>query len=159
MYELGSHKIFTSRDVLFHEDHFLFFSSIKQCSPHVLHCPLDDLDGNVSPISPLHSLLAQTPSHTTLDESNEHVSSPLNSHESNSAIASPPITHKSTRPTKLLNYLQDFHLGCGLPSRATQSSDSALVTSSSTSYSLSNLFLMIVWPLLIMLSRLLFLLK
>lgn len=58
--------------------------------------------------------------------------------ESNPRIDPPEIIRQSTCPTKRLDYLQDFHLGCRLPSRLSQSSDSAMGTSSSTPYPLSN---------------------
>lgn len=45
LYDLDSHKVFTSRDVIFQEDHFPFSSSVETSSPPFLPCPFDAPEG------------------------------------------------------------------------------------------------------------------
>jgi hypothetical protein len=117
LYDLDHHKTFISRDVLFHEDHFPFAKTSPQQSLQVLPIPFDIPDNITTPSSPVVEAQV-TPS--TIQ----------------AAPPPCPAIRRSTRSTQPPAYLRDFHLAQALPSRTTQSSESALVRSSGNPYSL-----------------------
>ncbi|KAF7129967.1 hypothetical protein RHSIM_Rhsim10G0068300 [Rhododendron simsii] len=62
LYDLGSHKVFTSHGVIFHQDHFPFSGSVETSSPPVLPCPFNAPEGGVSVSSPISTQLDPPPS-------------------------------------------------------------------------------------------------
>lgn len=110
LYNLATHKVFVSRDVIFHEDVFPFASSPFEPTEPVLPCPVFPIDHLIDDPAPTPSPLPP-PS---------------------------PMPRRSHRPIQPPTYLQDFHVEQALPSQPAQSSDSALVRSSGTPYSLTD---------------------
>jgi hypothetical protein len=132
LYDLDHHKTFISRDVLFYEDHFPFSqTTLKPSSP-------------VLPIL-LTSLMMSLPTRHLLSK----LRLPL-------PPLKLPILHlRSLESTQPPAYLRDFHLAQALPSRTTQSSESALCIpqvplTPLMPFYLTNVSLTIIVPLLLL---------
>lgn len=112
VYDIKSQKVFTSRDVIFYENQFSFFNFTESSSCPVLPIPFDSPDENKIPEVSTSPVLKET--------------------------VSSEISRRSTRTTRPPSYLREFHLEYGLPSRSSQLSESAMVTSNGTIYPLSH---------------------
>ena len=99
---LTSHKIFTSRDIIFHETVFPFSHS---SSPSLFPCPLS----NPISLDPINSSSTGIPVHDTISPSLPSSCSPQPSLQpSPPSVPSAPSLRRSTRSHKPPSYLQDY---------------------------------------------------